>query len=183
MSRICKRVFLILVVLGLCLPTFAADPEVNIIPWPKSLTMGSGDMALTSSSRIVYADASLASLADVVADEVVEITRLQLTKVQSTSPSAGDIYLKTTTDSSITGEKYKVTVSDYATAEAANYNAVAMATVSVIQAIKDTSGSYSIPKMTVLDEPDSSYRGFMIDVARQPHSIKTLKEMVDMYRL
>lgn len=161
----------------------ASAPAVNLIPWPQSLTMGSESMALTGSSRIVYSEASLSSLADVVADEVLEITRLKLAKVQGTGPSAGDIYLKMTADSSITGEAYKVTVASHATAEAKNYNAVAMASVTIIQAIKNNAGSYSIPKMTVKDAPDAGYRGFMVDVARSYHTPKSLKEMIDMCRL
>ena len=182
MNGMLKKGLLTLLVLAACVPAFAADPEVNIIPWPKSLTMGVGDMTLSGASQVVYADPNLSGLADVVIDEVAEITRLQLTKIQGTSPSAGDIYLKYTAEQTITGEAYKVVVDTYATAEAANYNAIAMATVSIIQAIKDNGGSYSIPKMTINDEPDNGYRGFMIDVARQQHSIKTLKEMVDMCR-
>jgi len=137
---------------------------------------------LSGSSRIVYSDASLSNLAEVVAGEVEEVTRLKL-KTERGAPSKGDIFLTYTDDPCIKGEKHRVRVVDYATAEAANYNAVAMASVTLIQAIKEADGSYTIQKMTVLDEPDAGYRGFMIDVARQQHSIKTLKELVDMCRL
>ena len=161
---------------------WAADPEVNLVPWPQSLSLGGGEMALSASSRVVYSDASLAGLAQIVAQEVEEVTRLTVSTA-SGSPSAGDIYLKLTTDPTITGEAYKVTVGTYATAEAENYNAVAMGSVTILQAIKDTAGAYSIPKMTVTDAPDAAYRGLLVDVARQLHSIDTLKEVVDMCRL
>ena len=37
--------------------------ELNLIPWPKSLTLASGEMKLTADSRIVAANAALAPLA------------------------------------------------------------------------------------------------------------------------
>lgn len=160
----------------------AADPEVNLVPWPQSLAVPGGEMPLSGSSRIVYSDASLSDLAQVVAKEVEEVTRLQPATTLG-SPAGGDIYLKLTADPSITGEEYKVRVAGHATAEAANYNAVAMASVTVIQAIQDNNGACSIPKMSVTDAPDAGYRGLMVDVARQYHSIGVLKEMVEMCRL
>ncbi len=161
---------------------WAASPAVNLVPWPKSLSITGGEMALSGSSRIVYSDSSLSHLAEVVAGEIEEVTRLKVATLRG-GPAAGDIYLKLTSDSAITGEKHKVTVGNYATAEAANYSAVAMASVTLIQAIMENNGAYSIAKMSIIDEPDAGYRGFMVDVARSYHSPKVLKELVDMCRL
>ena len=182
MHGMLKKKLLVFVVLATCVSLFAADSEVNLVPWPQSLTVTGGEMSLDGSSRIVYSDASLAALAQIVAEEVEEVTRWQLRTTQGT-PVAGDIYLAYTADPSITGETYKVTVGTYASAEADNYNAVAMASVTIIQSLKVSFGNWSIPKMTVDDTPDSGYRGFMVDVARQKHSVKSLKELIDMCRL
>ena len=166
----------------LTLSAQASDPEVNLVPWPQSLTLSGGDMALTARSRVVYSDASLLPLAQVLSEEIEAVTRLDV-KVASGDPSAGDICLRLTTYPEITGEAYRVTVADYAMAEAANYNAVAMGSVTLLQAIKKSGSVYSVPKMIVTDQPDAAYRGYMVDVARQYHSIETLKEIVIMCRL
>ncbi|MEM9659909.1 MAG: family 20 glycosylhydrolase, partial [Planctomycetota bacterium] len=163
-------------------PSFAAQPEVDLVPWPKSLSVLDGRMDLTAKSRIVYADPSLEPLAEVFAQEISEATCLELPVVQD-EPAAGDLFLKLSSAASFTGEAYRVEVGKHATAEAANYNAVALATVTLLQAITKRDGGYSLPRMLVLDEPEASYRGFMVDVARNYHSIKTLKEMVEMCRL
>ena len=84
----------------------------------------------------------------------------------SGSPSAGDICLRLTTDPAITGEAYRVTVADYATVEAANYNAVATGSVTLLQAIKKSGSVHSMPSMLVTDQPDAVYRGHMVDAAR-----------------
>ena len=183
MNGMLKKGLLVLIGLAMCVSVFAAEPAVNLVPWPQLLSMGGGEMVLSGSSQVVYSHADLAGLAQIVAEEVEEATRLQLTATQGSSPSVGDIYLTYTTDPSVTGEAYKVTVGASATAEAGNYNAVAMASVTLIQAIKANGGSYSIPEMTVNDAPASEYRGFMVDLARNNHSIDTLKEVVDMCRL
>ena len=178
-----KKALLILVVLTTIVSAWAADPELNVVPWPQSLTFNGGQMTLDASSQIVYSDASLSDLASILAQEIEEVTRLQLTTSLGTSPAAGDIYLTFTSDPTITDEEYKVTVASYATVEAANYNAVAMGSVTVLQAITENPSSYTIPNMTVVDGPDAGYRGHMVDVARRYHSIATLKEVVDMCRL
>ena len=168
--------------LATTMPALASEPKVNIIPWPQSLTVTGGHMRLDDSSRIVYSALSLADLAAVVAGEVEEISRLTL-NTSSGDPKAGDIYLTYTTDPTITGERHKVSVASHATAEAENYNAVAMASATLIQSIRRAGSTVIIPKMNVLDEPDAGYRGLMVDVARQYHSIDTLKDVVTMCRL
>ena len=113
-----KLVFCILpMLLATAMPSSASDPEVNIVPWPQSLTLTGGHMLLDASSRIVYSDPSLAGLAVVVAGEVEEVSRLSL-NTSSSNPKAEDIYLAYTTDPTIIGEKYKVTVASHAIVEA-----------------------------------------------------------------
>ena len=170
------------VLLILAASASASTPEVNLVPWPQALTLTGGDMALTARSRVVYSEASLLPLAEVLADEIEAVTRLDV-KVASDAPSAGDISLKLTSDPRTSGEAYRVNVAANATVEAANYNAVAMGSVTLLQAITQDGSSFGIPNMTVTDQPDAEYRGYMVDVARQYHSIETLKDIVIMCRL
>ena len=58
-----------------------------------------------------------------------------------------------------------------------------MATVTLLQAMTFTNTSAALPRMTIHDQPTFAYRGLMIDVARLPHSIASLQQLVELCRL
>jgi len=60
-----------------------------------------------------------------------------------------------------------------------NYQAVAMGTASLLQAMKGT----AIPAMTLEDEPCTPFRGLMLDVARRYNDIEVLFQAVTYCRL
>lgn len=147
--------------------------------------MQSGEMTLSADSRIAVGDGSLEPLAVVVSQEVYRSTGLSLAP-GGTNASAGDILLAYTLDPTVTGETYKLTVAEFATIEAANYRAAAYGSVTLLQALTGGAGTNQqviIPKMTIHDWPDVDYRGQMIDLARQWHTIDAVKEYVRLCRL
>ena len=162
-----------------------ACAEPALIPWPQTVTMNTGTLTLSAGSRIVAGDVSLAPLAEVLSQEVFRVTGLSLA-VEGTNAVAGDVYLAYTADATVTGETYKLTVAEYAAVEADNYRAVAYGTVTLLQALTAGTGTnpqYTIPKMTIRDWPDVNYRGQMIDLARQWHTIDAVKEYVRLCRM
>jgi hexosaminidase len=63
--------------------------------------------------------------------------------------------------------------------EASSLQGIAHATATLLQLI----GQYRdtvIPAMEIRDEPDCSYRNFMVDLGRNPHSLESLKETIDL---
>ena len=57
----------------------------------------------------------------------------------------------------------------------ANYNAVAMGTATLLQAIMVHGKTAELPALTITDRPGSVYCGTMLDVARQWHPIPSLR--------
>ncbi len=76
-------------------PAWSVESGLGLVPWPQSLTLTGGDMALSDSSQIVFEDPSLSVLAQVLVQEIKATTCLQLTAKQG-RPSAGDIFLAKT---------------------------------------------------------------------------------------
>lgn len=161
----------------------AADPpqdsRLNFIPWPGKVEIQQGKLALVP-ARIVATAPALVPLAKVLAEEIAATTGLKLPAAAGPA-KAGDLVL--TIDSGLKNEAYRVGVGAQATVAGGNYGAVAMGTVSLLQAISGQGAAAFIPRMALTDSPDKSYRGLMVDVARQYHSIDSLKQMVQLCRL
>src|SRR4051794_23524339 len=95
----CRLALAVFVLLGAaCRPVRAAGdpadthPDLPLTPWPKSLTAGTGHMPLAAGSRIVFTEAQLEPLAEVLANDLATLTGLKL-KVATDAPRAGDIVL------------------------------------------------------------------------------------------
>ena len=175
-----------LVILLACLTAGAAsaappatDARANFIPWPRKVEFDQGQLRLNT-ARIVASTPALLPLAKVLAEEIAATTRLKLPALSGPA-KPGDIVL--TLDSSIKGEAYRVRVGVQAIVSGGNYAAIAMGTVSLLQAISGQGASAVLPRVRLDDSPDKSYRGLMVDVARQYHSIDNLKQIVEMCRL
>jgi len=93
----------------------------------------------------------------------------------------GDIVL--TPDTTLKDEAYRLRVGSQALVSGGNYGAVAMGTVSLLQAISGQGESAAVSRVRLDDNPDKAYRGLMIDLARQYHTIDNLKQIVEMCRL
>ena len=162
---------------------FAGDPpedaRSNFIPWPKKVELQQGQMSLAS-ARIVASAPSLLPLAQVLSDEIAATTSLKLSAVSGPA-KAGDIVL--TIEAALKEEAYRLNIGAQATVAGGTYGAVAMGTVSLLQAITGQGNAAVLPKMIIEDHPDKSYRGLMIDVARKYHTTDNLKQIVELCRL
>jgi len=169
------------VVLGIfCSGVLAAEVPLPLVPWPQSVQTARGTMELGPQSRIVAGDASLLPLAEVLSEEIHAIAGVRLATAVG-KPARGDIALARS--ASLKGEAYLLGVADWATVRGGNYGAVALGTATLLQALRTQDGRASLPRMTVKDEPATEYRGLLIDVARQYHSIENLKQIVRLCRL
>jgi hexosaminidase len=177
------RLFAILLAPVAATVAFAADPPTdatpNFIPWPRKIELKQGQMALAS-ARIIAGEPGLLPLARLLSDEIAAAVGLKLPAI-SAPALTGDIVLAPTAD--LKGEAYHLSVGLQATVSGGNYAAIAMGTVSLLQAISGHGTSAVLPQMIIEDSPDKSYRGLMIDVARQYHSIDSLKQIVGLCRL
>jgi hexosaminidase len=162
---------------GLC---EEAGGSLALVPWPRSVEMGKGELSLGAGTRIVAADAQLKPLAAVLAGEIEQLGGRALT-VAGTA-RAGDIELRL--DASLKGEAYAVSVTDSVVLRGGTYQALAYASATFLQAVKVDAGKKLIlPRVTIEDQPAAPYRGLMIDVARRNNSIPALRQCVVLCRL
>jgi hexosaminidase len=156
------------------------DIGPSIVPWPRCIQLCAGHMAL-SGSRIVAASAELLPLGRLLSDEISATAGLRLSVLESASAAAGDILLQMN-PAYEKDEAYRLVVRNGALVEGRSYEAVSRGTVSLLQAIVAGS-SVELPYLTIVDEPESAYRGLMIDVARKTHSVANLQGLVQIARL
>ncbi|HJT78906.1 MAG TPA: family 20 glycosylhydrolase [Gemmataceae bacterium] len=182
-------------------PASAADPadrypRLNLIPWPKEVQVAEGRLTLTPDSRVVAVQAELRSLAEILSDEIAALTGLRL-KVVTDAGRTGDVVLKVN-PSVRAGEPilavrggqrvrtrdgaYVLTVSDRAVVEGFDYRAVAEGSATILQAVGQSGGRVSLPKLTIRDWPHADYCGQLVDVARQDHPVAWLRKMVEVCR-
>ncbi len=167
------------VVLTLC-ASLVCTAELSLIPWPLSVQTNTGSLLLSDSNRIVAADPSLLPLVGVMTGEFAVAFGLNLSVAQNT-PLPGDIILAFSP--ALTGETYSVTVSSNIVISSATYAGIAAGSVTLLQAIGTNGTQVLVPKITVQDSPFVSYRGLMVDPARQHHGVTILKKLITMCRL
>ncbi|MEM8922083.1 MAG: discoidin domain-containing protein [Actinomycetota bacterium] len=170
----------------------------NVVPKPVSVTAQGGTFTVGPSTRILYAtrseaaatEQSLQPLADVLALELELITGIRpaVAAGGSADAAAGDIVLAfdavtaPAADEAAQVQAYRLDVTDRAVISSEWYKGVAYGTTTLTQALVERDGSFQMPGVVVEDRPASEFRTVMIDIARQRHSVETLREVVDMLR-
>lgn len=176
-----------------------AQGQPALVPLPTAIEMGRGKVALTDATRIIYPNAEgdegvidLSPLASVLSQELELLTgfRPAVATLDRAKPTASDIVLACSAplaspfDETAIDESYRLTINRSGVrVEGASYKAVVYGTATLLQSLKVEGDHFSFPAMSVQDKPHAQYRGLMIDVARQPHSIATLREAIRLARL
>jgi hypothetical protein len=189
-----RSLFHLWLLIALCVPAF------GLVPQPTSMTLDGGSLTYSSSTRIFYQtrtvsrtiETTLLPMAEVLAEELEITTGIKPTIIHNNGvnvPAAGDISLEFETVAGTFAvsedqedQSYTMTVSNKVVISSQYVKGVSYGTSTLIQSIVEASGSYSVPKMTIEDVPASDYRGLMVDVARDPPSLGTLKEIVRLAR-
>lgn len=174
---------LLTAVCGLSLPA-AAGSSPALIPWPTSVVEGAGAVDLTTSGRILAGDPGLSPLANVLADEIHLHTTVRMTPGTTGPAAAGDIVLRL--DPAMTSDEgYRLTIDAAGIlVEGKTCRGIAWGTTTLLQAIVTGSGNTaSVPFLTVNDQPVGSYRGLLLDVARQWHPVEKIRPIIEMCRL
>ncbi|MCX6875757.1 MAG: family 20 glycosylhydrolase, partial [Verrucomicrobia bacterium] len=157
----------------------APEGELNLIPWPKSVAGTAGAMPVGDKGRIVFAEPALEALAKVVSDEICRTCGVRLATA-SGMPEAGDIGLQL--DPQLKGEAYRLEVTDRAVVSGASYQAVALGTTTLGQALQLKGAAVSLPHLAVSDAPDYHMRAIQMCIKHQPHQMSTIKQGVDLCR-
>ena len=156
--------------------TSAAD---NLIPWPRSVERRDGCLILGETTRIVVENEALLPLARVLSEELHAVSGLRV-ETATGAAGSGDILLKLTRAAN--DEAYALRIDGHVTIEGGNYQAVALGTATLLQLLHIEPARVTLPRVRIEDSPHSAYRGLLIDVARNYHSIDTLRQCVRLCR-
>lgn len=159
----------------------AAEPvsALSVVPLPVSMQSRPGGMKLTRETRIVAASRELEPLARILAEEIRLLCGLVLQPAQGAGRD-GDIVLEI--DPKLAEEAYTLDIGTQAGVHGGRYAAVAMGTATLLQLLAPTEGSAALPGVRIEDKPAFGYRGLMVDVARKPHSLETLEQLIQLCR-
>ncbi|MCY2926439.1 MAG: family 20 glycosylhydrolase, partial [Planctomycetota bacterium] len=173
-----RRVLLSVLIL---VPAIAAPgAELSLIPQPRLVKLAEGAMPLTSAGRIVAGKGKLGPLAAVLSDEIYLASGVRL-PVGSGPARAGDIVLELC--DRLDEEAYSFYVTDRALVRGGSYIGLAWGTATLLQALDAAGDKPALPHLSIADQPDAPYRGFMKDVARQEVTIEELHATVELCRL
>ncbi len=174
--------FLSAIVACCALTATAAAPRINLTPQPKEITVGSGELALPRSFAIGHA----ALPADMQAEVGKFIARFGTATGISVTEGASGLFT-VAVNPEIAEEGYTLSVTpDGVAIEASTAAGLYYAFTTVMKVMpenvvlgKYAPGDYSLPVMTINDEPRYPWRGMEIDVARHFFTIDQMKKMID----
>ena len=171
-----KRSLLLLLMFLAHVALYAQEPEtLNIIPTPRSVTLGDGEYILSPNSTIGANDDTLQPIVDYVIQE------LDIDK----SHNSPDINLLI--DDSLSNEEYRLSVtSNGITIVGGDYGGVFYGTVTLMQLMPaevyevGIASDFTIPCCEITDGPRFEHRGFMLDVCRTWMDKEAVMEFIDL---
>lgn len=157
--------------------------ETGIIPIPASIAPSSGAFEITSNSSIqlIGSGEDLSRVGDFLADKLRPATGFEL----PVSTESGDLILELTPGTA--SEKYTIEISSEqakisSTSAAGLYYGMQTLIKALPVEIENTSVvevDWTIGNGTIEDQPEFSYRGAMLDVARHFISLEDVKHYID----
>ncbi|MBE6594086.1 MAG: hypothetical protein E7642_08900 [Ruminococcaceae bacterium] len=145
---------------------------VHLIPTPTK-------NELKDERRIFPANYSIPAELDSAADTLCDFAK----RIHGVAFSEGDGGISLTLDGSLDAEVYTLDVSESGICVcAADLRGAQNAVATLIQLMKKEDGGISLPLGTLFDRPECSWRGVMIDLARNWHDVSMLYEYIDMCR-
>ena len=146
-----------------------------LVPMPKQLLFGDGALTLPKTSRIVVTDERLRAITP-----ALPMSRLLggREEISDTPPTPGAIVLSL--DTTLPEGGYRLAVTDRVTITGHDPSAVASGCATLLQLIETDAAHAVVPQVTITDAPDCSYRGLLVDVARRPHPIAVLEQIVEL---
>ena len=159
-------------------------PKAALIPYPQSIKMGTGRLALSALQGIACADEAALKHCQDFADHLKNASGITLTV--STSGTASGISL--TVNPALAHEAYTLDINEtgvqIASADSTGFF-YALQTLkqllpnAIYGTTADPGADWSLPFVQIADQPQFSHRGFMLDVARHFFSKAEIKRVLD----
>ena len=163
------------------------QPQLNLMPLPKSVQMGSGQLAITQSFTVALSgnrDARLEAAATRFLQNLSRQTALPLNTTPGDASNAtlviaaehaGKKYPELGED-----ESYELQVSPAGARITAPTTLGAMhALQTFLQLVQPSDSSFAVPAVVIHDQPRFPWRGLMLDVARRYEPISAVKRTLD----
>lgn len=154
----------------------AGNIEVSILPQPKYLKMETGQVVLSTRSKLYSPDPAVYPLLELLSSDIKKITGVHLAVTLTNNHKADIVF---TIDTLLQKDKYTIEVNKVTLVKGGSYIALAQAKSTLLQIIQKKEKSIMLPQVTIKDNPDAAYRGLMIDLARNWHDVSTIKKIID----
>ncbi len=152
-----------------------AQPEIAIIPEPKTIENQEGSFTLSNATRLRVNDAALETTASLLNDLLVADYGVTLRKGASNKNG-----LRLLLDPKVSGEAYTLTVDPSGITITGSAPGVFYGVQTLRQLIAPTEdGTLSVPCVRIEDEPRFGYRGLMLDVGRHFYPVDFIKKFID----
>ncbi|MCF8715522.1 family 20 glycosylhydrolase [Joostella atrarenae] len=166
----------ILFVIFLSSNGLANDP-ITIVPYPREVKLFNGFLHLNKHFRIGFKSKDLEPIAELLKSDFFTIYQFNVNDKGGVSKVILEI------DEGLSEEEYQIKINkEGIVIKGGTYGAVNFGATSILQMAKPSGEILSFPFCTIKDIPTSSYRGVMLDVARQWHNIETIKQVVELCR-
>lgn len=150
---------------------------IQVIPTPKSIEAGNHAFLITD--KFFEMSAANTELQPVLAVFKKELE--VLSDINPTISTDGDQSLLVfRLDDSFAKDAYQIEISNRILVKAGSPQAAAMARITLLQMALFEDGALLFPQVTLDDHPDAKYRGLMVDLARNWHSMATIKKLIDL---
>jgi len=153
------------------------DYVVQIVPYPKSITLLGGSFTLNENMNINVNEETLLPFAEVFSTNLFKLTGLN-SMVEFSEQASSGILLKINTE--IGATEYRIKINKLVLIEAGAINSLINGCYSFLQLIEPTGKEFKVPTLEIDDKPDSGYRGLMIDLARNWHDPSTVLKLIDL---
>lgn len=151
--------------------------ELHLIPYPKEINLSNQILLLSSASQLYSADPALLSLAELFAGDLERLCGFRPTIADKCSKQTDVIF---SLDTLMNSDCYEIEMAKEISVRGGSYAALAMARSTLLQLLVVEDGLPGFQVVQLKDYPDAGYRGLLIDLARQWHSLETVKKLIDL---
>ncbi len=153
--------------------------QCSILPKPLEVSLDDGLLMLGLNSKIYYNHPDLLQVAANLSRDIYRITGNSI-PISNKKDKYADIQIHLSEN--LEPSEYSFSIKKNIKLKAGDINAAHMASVSLSQVCIKHLNKISFPKIEVRDKPTKEYRGLLLDVARQWHSISDIKQIIEVCR-
>ncbi|MFG0253282.1 MAG: family 16 glycoside hydrolase [Phycisphaerales bacterium JB038] len=158
----------------------APASDLAVVPLPRQVErLGPTDLVLDRAPTVAIADQRLRPLADAFAGFWWRLTGERPAVVQGNEGNEGNIVLALV-DDAVDPEGYRLRVDGRVEISGASVAGVAHGAATLLQITRVTPTGCRLPSVAIDDAPDSTFRSVLVDVARQPHTVAVLEQVIDL---